>query len=618
MTHHHIKCSLLGSLFLFSNSNQRIAALYGPQTIYADTIHAQKYRLPGETFRDAMGRVASALKDSDAHYHEFRDILLNMRFMPAGRIQAAMGSPKAVTPYNCYVSGAIPDSFVDRSNEHNSSIMHRAEQAAATMRMGGGIGYDFSTLRPAGALIQKLQSKSSGPLGFMPIFNEVCKATSSAGNRRGAQMGVLRIDHPDIHAFITAKHNATALTGFNLSVAVTDEFMDALAAQRPFDLRFGGQVYSTVDPAELWELLMRSTWDWAEPGVLFIDTINRMNNLWYCETIAATNPCGEQPLPPFGACLLGSFNLVKYLTKQADGYAFDWDQLQADIPHVVRAMDNVVDRAIYPLPEQRQVALNKRRMGLGVTGLANAAEAMGMPYGSAGFLEWQDNLLAFITHHTYWASVELAKGKGPFPLFDADRYCAGEFIRTLDADLQKAIRKHGIRNSHLTSIAPTGTISLAADNVSSSIEPVYRWHQERTVLLDSGPQVVDLYDYGFAKLGVRGRRTSMGEVTAEEHVAVLTTAQRHVDSAVSKTVNCDKSMPWEDFKGIYLAAYEGGAKGCTTFNKDGKRAGVFRETPEPEDLPFSCDNALAMQGVVGADAGLSCEFDPATGRRSCE
>lgn len=592
--------------------------MHGPQTTYADAIHAEKYRLPGETFRDAMSRVASALQDSSEHYYAFRDTLLDMRFMPAGRVQAAMGSPKAVTAWNCFISGPIPDSFVDRDNEHNSSIMHRAEQAASTMRMGGGIGYDFSTLRPAGALIQKLQSRSSGPLGFMPIFNEVCKATSSAGNRRGAQMGVLRVDHPDVHAFIAAKHNSTALTGFNISVAVTDDFMDALAAKRPFDLRFGGQVYSTVDPVELWEMLMRSTWDWAEPGVLFIDTINRMNNLWYCETIAATNPCGEQPMGPFDACLLGSFNLVKYLSRQGDAYSFDWGQLRADIPHVVRAMDNVIDRGIYPLPEQELSGKNKRRMGLGVTGLANAAEAMGMPYGSPAFLEWQDKLLAFITHHTYWASVDLAKEKGAFPLFDADRYCAGAFVRTLDSDLQAAIRRYGIRNSHLTSIAPTGTISLAADNVSSSIEPVYRWHQERTVLMDSGPQVVDLYDYGFAKLGVRGRRTSMGEVSAAEHVAVLTTAQRHVDSAVSKTVNCDKSMPWEDFKGIYLAAYEGGAKGCTTFNKDGKRAGVFRETPEPADLPFPGDNALAMQGIAGADAGLSCEFDPATGRRSCE
>lgn len=590
-----------------------------PITAYSDQLHAEKYRLKGETFRDSVNRVAAALKDNTNHYHAFRDALLDQRFLPAGRVQAAMGSPKAVTPYNCYVSGTIPDSFVSRDNSENSSIMHRAEQAASTMRMGGGIGYDFSTLRPAGAMIQKLQSRSSGPLGFMPIFNEVCKATSSAGNRRGAQMGVLRIDHPDIHEFISAKHNSTALTGFNISVAVTDEFMEALAAGRGFDLKFGGAVYSTVDPVELWESLMRSTWDWAEPGVLFIDRINAMNNLWYAEKIAATNPCGEQPLPPFGACLLGSFNLVKYLRAQPYGvYSFDFDQLREDIPHVTRAMDNVVDRAIYPLAEQESEAKNKRRMGLGVTGLANAGEALGMPYGSPEFVAWTDNVLALITRHIYLASVDLAKEKGAFPLFDADRYCQGAFIRSLDSDVQESIARHGIRNSHLTSIAPTGTISMAADNVSSSIEPVYRWQQERTVLMGAGRQTVDLFDYGFGSLGVRGRRTSMGEVSAAQHVAVLNTAQMNVDSAVSKTVNCDKTMPWEDFKGIYLAAFEGGAKGCTTFNKDGKRAGLFKETHEPSDLPFPGGNSAAVAGLMVDDIGQSCDFDPATGRRSCE
>lgn len=588
----------------------------GPVTPYADQIHAEKYRLPGETFRDAMGRVAGALKDSDAHYHKFRDILLGMRFLPAGRVQAAMGSPKNVTAFNCFVSGTVPDAFVDRDNPEQSSIMHRAEQAAATMRMGGGIGYDFSTLRPKGALIQKLQSRSSGPLGFMPIFNEVCKATSSAGNRRGAQMGVLRIDHPDILEFIHAKHNSTSLTGFNISVGVTDAFMEALQAGKPFDLTFGGQTYSTVDPTELWETLMRSTWDWAEPGVLFIDRINDWNNLWYAETIAASNPCAEQVLPPFGACLLGSFNLVQYLERYDGGFHFDVGQLVADIPAVVRAMDNVTDRTHYPLPEQRQEALNKRRMGIGVTGLANAAEALGMPYGDAEFLQWEGEILALITRHVYLASIELAKEKGSFPLFDAERYGQGKFIKTLDQDVQDLIARHGIRNSHLTSIAPTGTISMAADNVSSSIEPVYRWKQERTVLMASGQQTIDLYDYGFGTLGVRGRRTSMGEVSAKQHVDVLTTAQRHIDSAVSKTVNVTGDMPWEDFKGIYLAAYEGGAKGCTTFNKDGKRAGLFRETHEPADLPFP----VGVDAVAGqvADVGMSCEFDPATGRRSCE
>lgn len=590
----------------------------GPTLAYSDQIHAEKYRLPNETFRDAMGRVSQALTTDDegASYHAFREVLLDMRFMPAGRVQAAMGSPKAVTPYNCYVSGTIPDSFVSRDNAENSSIMHRAEQAAATMRMGGGIGYDFSTLRPEGAMIEKLKSRSSGPLGFMPIYNEVCKATSSAGNRRGAQMGVLRIDHPDALKFIHSKHNADKLTGFNISLAVTDEFMEALAAGKTFKTRFGGQTYQEVDAEETWEALMRSTWDWAEPGVLFIDRINSMNNLWYCETIAATNPCGEQPLPPFGACLLGSFNIVKYLSTDLAGYSFNWDQLEADIPHVVRAMDNVVDRAIYPLPEQEREAKNKRRMGLGVTGLANALEAMGYHYGSKQFVDFESRLLAFIARHCYLASVQLAKEKGAFPLYDT-RYLQSKFVQSLDRDVQDLIARHGIRNSHLTSIAPTGTISLAADNVSSSIEPVYRYHQERTVFMDAGKQTVDLYDYGFASLRTRGRRTSMGEVTAAEHVGVLIAAQRHVDSAVSKTVNCDGSMPWKDFKGIYLAAYEGGAKGCTTFNKNGKRAGLFKEHPEDRDMPFPGDNALAMTGAV-EDVGLSCDFDPATGRRSCE
>lgn len=589
----------------------------GPQTLYADQLHAEKYRLPHETFREAMGRIAGALRDSDEHYHSFREALLDMRFMPAGRIQAAVGCPKAVTPYNCYVSGNIPDSFVARDNPEQSSIMHRAEQAATTMRMGGGIGYNFSGLRPNNALIKKLMSRSGGPLSFMPIFDRVCQATSSYGNRRGAQMGVLNIDHPDILDFVHAKHDQKTLTGFNLSIGITDEFMEAKAAGRPFDLRFGGEVYNTVDSGELWEAVMRSTWDWAEPGVLFLDRINRLNNLWYCETILATNPCGEQPLPPFGACLLGSFNLTRYLVFDFAGWHLDLDRLRDDIPGVVRAMDNVIDRALYPLPEQEHEAKSKRRMGLGVTGLANALEAMGHPYGSPGFLRVEDRVMRLITRECYLASVTLAMEKGAFPLFDAERYCAGEFIRTLDQDVQEMIRLYGIRNSHLTSIAPTGTISMAADNVSSSIEPVYRWQQERSVIMDAGRQSIDLYDYGFSELRVRGRRTSMGEVTAKEHVAVLLTAQRHVDSAVSKTVNCDGKMPWEDFKAIYDDAFAGGAKGCTTFNKDGKRMGLFKETEEPSDLPFPGTSNAAMADFQ-TEAGQTCEIDLLTGRRSCE
>jgi len=595
-----------------------LAESYGPQTLFAQQLHAQKYRSPGETFREAMGRVASALKDSDRHYRELRELLLDQRFLPAGRVQAAMGSAKSVTPYNCFVSGTIPDSFTEPDNEEGSSIMGRASEAARTMRMGGGIGYDFSTLRPRGALIRKLMSQSSGPLEFMKIFDAVCRATSSSGNRRGAQMGVLRIDHPDIMEFVHAKHDQSTLSGFNISVGVTDEFMRCLDEDEPFPLQHDGEVYRWVDPGELWEAIMRSTWDWAEPGVLFLDTINRRNNLWYCETLAATNPCGEQPLPPFGACLLGSFNLVKYLTSQAGGeYSLDLDLLRADIPVAVRAMDNVVDRAAYPLPQQREEAVSKRRMGLGVTGLANALEACGAAYGTPRFLEMEHKILALIARESYLASAELAREKGAFPLYDAERYLGGEFVRTLDDEVRDAISRHGIRNSHLTSIAPTGTISMSADNVSSSIEPVYRWRQERTVIMADGRQTVDLYDYGFERLRTRGRRSGFGEVTADQHVSVLCAAQAHVDSAVSKTVNCDGSMEWEDFKRLYLRAYVSGAKGCTTFNKDGKRAGLFRETPEPADLPHPSDPALAA-GAWDAGVAESCSFDPATGRRSCE
>lgn len=548
----------------------------GPKLLFSDRLHAEKYRLGNEDFRGACSRVASALKDDDAHFHAFRDVLLDMRFMPAGRIQAAMGAPKAVTPYNCYVSGTIADSFV---HDGEASIMGRATQAAATMRMGGGIGYDFSSLRPSGDPIRGVQSTTNGPLAFMPIFDSVCKATSSAGNRRGAQMGVLRIDHPDVVKFILAKQNTTQLTGFNLSLAVTDEFMECLAAGRPFELKWGGHVYETVDPAALWEMVMRGTWDWGEPGVLFIDTINRMNNLWYCETIAATNPCGEQPLPPFGACLLGSFNLVRYVGGPAAERAFDWEQFRADIPHVVRAMDNVVDRALYPLPEQRHEAVSKRRMGLGVTGLANAAEALGLPYASPGFMDFQLRVLEELREASYMASAALAAEKGPFPKFDADLYLSGEFVKTLPDHVRAAIRRNGIRNSHLTSIAPTGTISFCADYVSSGVEPVFEYEGRRKVKMPEGDVIVDVSDYGLREFGVRGRLAS--EVTAQEHVDVVAAAAALVDSAVSKTCNVDGSMPWEDFKGLYVQAWERGCKGLTTFNRDGKRMGILLGKEDP-------------------------------------
>jgi ribonucleoside-diphosphate reductase alpha chain len=443
----------------------------GPSQPHSAQVHAEKYRDPGESFAEAMHRIAKGLCDNRNHKSLFEEILCEMRFMPAGRVQAAIGSTKKITPYNCFVAGTIHDSFVHGSDTGNDSIMHIAAQAASTMRMGGGIGYDWSSLRPSGALINGVRAQTDGPMAFMPIMDAVCKATSSAGNRRGAQMGVLRVDHPDIEKFIVAKQPAPelqalwdhvealpadypgraelalalqktlTLTGFNTSIAITNEFMLCLEKNVPFALKFGGEVYKLVDPAELWEKIMRSTWDWAEPGVLFIDTINRMNNLWYCEDIAATNPCGEQPLPPHGACLLGSFNLAKYISRRPNGFMFNFSQLQADIPHVVRAMDNVVDYADYPLPAQELEAKNKRRMGLGVTGLANAAEALGFPYGSHAFLLFERNVLNIINEGCYRAGVELAREKGAFPLFDATLYPAGNYVRQLPSDLRSDIGK---------------------------------------------------------------------------------------------------------------------------------------------------------------------------------
>jgi ribonucleoside-diphosphate reductase alpha chain len=564
-----------------------------------------KHRQAGEDFREATNRVASALKDSDEHYHATREITGTQRFMFAGRIQSAMGSSRATTPYNCYVSGTIEDSFV----HGDGNIMDRAKEAAATMRMGGGIGYDFSSLRPKGDVIRKLQSHSSGPISFMNIFDAVCKCVASSGHRRGAQMGVLRVDHPDIEEFIHAKQNTLALTGFNISIAVTDEFMLAVKNKAQFPLRWGGEVYREVDAEALWESIMRSAWDWAEPGVLFIDTINRMNNLWYCETIAATNPCGEQPLPPFGACLLGSFNLAKYVRTRSGTapvdkvWAFDWDQLKADIPHIVRAMDNVVDRARYPLPQQKAEAVNKRRMGIGVTGVANAVEALGFPYGSAGALEWLERVLQTIAVESYRASALLAKEKGAFPLYDAEKYLQGEFIKKLPEDVLDLIREHGIRNSHLTSIAPTGTISMDADNVSSGIEPVFDYLATRPVNTPTGAEMVEVEDYGLREFGVSGRTAN--QVTAQEHIGTPVVAQRWVDSAVSKTCNMDSSMPWEDFKALYMSAWEGGAKGCTVFNIDGKRMALLTGKAAKEPAPAE-------------EEGAACAIDPITGRSECQ
>ncbi len=574
----------------------------GPSMPISEEIDRMKYRLQDETFDGKIKRIAKALCDNDTHQYALEDILGNLRFLPAGRVQNAMGSPRITTAYNCFVSGTIEDSM--------DSIMLRATQAAETMRRGGGIGYDFSHIRPRGDMIVSLESQSSGPVSFMGIYDSICQTIASSGHRRGAQMGVLRIDHPDVYDFIRAKRNNDKLTGFNISVGITDKFMECLETGEGFDLVFEGKVYDTIDANDLWDEIMESTWDWAEPGVLFIDRIAEMNNLWYCEDIAATNPCGEQPLPPFGACLLGSFNLTKYVIEdEYDHNTFDYAQMSADIKEVVRAMDNVVDRTIYPLKEQEDEARNKRRMGLGVTGLANAGEMLGYLYGTDKFLAWMEAVFKTLRDECYRTSANLAKEKGTFPLY-TEQYLDSHFINTLSPDVIDLIKENGMRNSHLTSIAPTGTISLCADNVSSGIEPVFSHYYDRTIQTFEGPKVERVMDYAYSK-GIEGRGAN--DISVQDHLKVLLLAQNYVDSACSKTCNVGDDVTYDEFKQVYVDAWKGNAKGCTTFRLSGKRFGILNETLE-EETKVSSETQTVVEETGKAEA---CFIDPLTGQKEC-
>lgn len=567
----------------------------GPTLEISQQIHAEKYRGPNESFEEAMARIAGALGDTDEHRRAFKHILLDQRFLPGGRIQAAIGSPRQTTAFNCFVSETIEDSAV--------GIMAAATNAYETMRKGGGDGFDFSTIRPRGTRINSVHSSASGAVSHMEIFDSVCGVVASAGNRRGAMMGVLRVDHPDIEEFIRAKQNTTALTNFNVSVAVTDEFMEALENGEAFDLKWEGRAVETVDPENLWNEIMRATWEYAEPGVLFIDRINEQNNLQYCETIAATNPCGEQPLPPNGACLLGSMNLVKFIVpNQKGGYKFNFTTFKEDIPTIIRAMDNVIDNTIYPLEEQMLEAHSKRRMGIGVTGVANAIEAMGHEYGSPEFIAVLERIMKTLRNEAYRASVELAIEKGPFPLFDQEKYMDSAYVRKLPKELQEDIFNYGIRNSHLISIAPCGTISLTADNVSSSIEPVFAYSTNRLIKTAQGDKEVVVPDYGYSNFGTLGKTT--GDVTIDDHLNVLLACQKYVDSAVSKTCNVGEEVSWEEFKDVYIRAWKGGAKGITTFRLSGRRFGIMRDSSD-EDRKTDTE-------------GGACFYDPATGRKTCE
>jgi ribonucleoside-diphosphate reductase alpha chain len=545
-----------------------------------------KYRLQNESFEEAINRQAGVMSDDEEHRRAYKEITMDMRFLAAGRVQSAMGSPRDVTALNCFVSGTIEDSM--------DSIMQRASEAAETMRRGGGIGYDFSIIRPRGSRIVSLDSSASGPVSFMHIFDAVCRTIVSAGHRRGAMMGMLRVDHPDIEEFIRAKKNDKDLTNFNVSVAVTDEFMRAVEKGGSFDLQYRGEKYRTIDARMLWDEIMRNNWDWAEPGVIFIDRVNEDNPLNYCETIAATNPCGEQPLPPYGACLLGSFNLVKYVE---DG-KFNFNRMKADIPHVVRAMDNVIDRTKYPLEEQHKDHQDKRRMGLGITALANTFTLLGMSYGSPESIQLTKKIMKTLTYTAYEASSDLAVEKGSFPLFEEEGYMASGFISRLPKDLQDKIRKQGIRNSHLTSIAPTGTISFCADNVSSGIEPVFAYEYDRTVQLPEGPIVMKMKDYVWNMFEKKGEQTS--DLTTDDHLNIQIAVQPFIDSACSKTINVGDAVTFDEFKDVYLKGWKGKLKGVTTFRLAGKRYGILNVSEEKD-----------------TDEGAACFIDPETGQKEC-
>ena len=572
----------------------------GPTKPISIEIDKMKYCQKDETFDEKVSRIARTLADDKNHKSSLKDILGNMRFLPAGRVQSAIGSSRITTAYNCFVSGTIEDSM--------NTIMEKASEAAETMRRGGGIGYDFSKIRPRGDKIKSLDSQASGPVSFMGIFDSICQTIASSGHRRGAQMGVLRVDHPDIEEFVSAKRNSDRLTGFNISVGITDKFMEALTNtdDSSFDLVFEHKTYKTICAKKLWDQIMESTWDWAEPGVLFVDRIAEMNNLHYCEEIVATNPCGEQPLPPYGACLLGSFNLTKYIVEDLQN-TFDFAQFKDDIPKIVRAMDNVIDRTIYPLKQQSGEAKDKRRMGLGVTGLANAGEMLGLPYASDEFMDWAEKVFACLRDNCYKASALLAKEKGPFPLY-REEYLKSNFVRSLPQSVKKLIREYGIRNSHLTSIAPTGTISLVANNVSGGIEPVFSHYYDRTIQTFEGPKVERVEDYAYAK-GVEGKTAN--ETTVQEHLSVLLLAQHYVDSACSKTCNVGDDVGYEEFKQVYVDAWKGGAKGCTTFRLSGKRYGVLTTVEEEKK------DTAEIQSIQEEDKVEACFVDPQTGIREC-
>lgn len=551
-----------------------------------------KYRLKDQngtfleqTVQDTWHRIAKALSEVETEPKKWETIFYNaltdFKFLPAGRITAGSGTKRNVTLFNCFVMGVIPDSM--------SGIFDMLKEAALTMQQGGGIGYDFSTIRPKGSLVKGIAADASGPVSFMDVWDSMCRTIMSAGSRRGAMMATMRCDHPDIEEFIAAKSDSQKLRMFNLSVLVTDAFMDAVKKGEDWKLIYNNKVYSVIKAADLWDQIMRATYNFAEPGVIFIDRINATNNLSYCETITATNPCGEQPLPPYGACLLGSINLAKLVEQPFDKNAYlDVSQLEDLVSTAVRMMDNVIEVSQFPLEAQKLEAKNKRRIGLGVTGLADALLMVGLRYGSDEAVKKTEKWMKTIALSAYKASINLAEEKGAFPLFDPEKFIVSGKMIQMDEDVKQAVHKFGIRNALLTSIAPTGTISLYAGNVSSGIEPVFAYSYKRKVLQNDGSHVeeevvdyaVQLWRDKFGNAPLPDFFVSAQNLTPADHVKMQAAAQKWVDSSISKTINCPEDISFDDFKEVYIQAYDTGCKGCTTYRPNEVTGSVLSAASE--------------------------------------
>jgi ribonucleoside-diphosphate reductase alpha chain len=578
------------------------------ETTIAEAVWAARYRwveggnpvdqTPADTWRRvAAAAAAPETRAASAWTMRFEAMLAAREFLPGGRILAGAGTDRRVTLCNCFVMGGLGDDL--------SAIFNALREAALTLQAGGGIGYDFSSLRPAGDPAATCGNVASGPVSFMHVWDAMCATVSTTGYRRGAMMATLRADHPDIFAFIDAKADRRSLSHFNCSVLVTDALVDAVERDAGWTLQFGGTVYRQVSARKLWNALMRSAWESSEPGVLFIDRINAENNLAYREHLSATNPCGEAPLPPYGACQLGSFNLPHFVRAPFTPLArFDREAFAARIPTAVRMLDNLLDVSHFPLEQQRHEAQATRRVGIGFMGLGSTLIMLGIRYDSPAARAFAANLARRLRDEAYRASIGLAAERQPFPALDRERYLASPFVQRLPENLRDAIARHGIRNSHLLAVAPTGTISLLADNVSSGIEPVFRRAYRRQLRIGAETRAVPVEDYaqlrwrlshGAAAVAPDNFLTA-ADLAPPAHLLMQAAVQPFVDQAISKTINVPADTPFETFESIYREAHRLGLKGATTFRPRRDRPGVLHSANGPHPAG---DGAAARRRTRG-------------------